>query len=191
MLEEAGIHARIEAPDLDDGRLRRGRVTPQQWVMALAYFKARRVADRLRGLTQTFAVWWGDQARFGRPGVVIGADTVCVADDCILGQPRNDSQARDMLHRLRNTEHRTITGVCLYSLADGSGRLMVDQTIVRIGALSDHQIQDYIASGDWRGKAGAYNLSERIAGGWSIDVEGDPTTVMGLPMRRLTQMLRR
>ena len=51
-------------------------------------------------------------------------------------------------------------------------------------------IEGYLAGGGWRGKAGAYNLSERIEAGWPIEVQGDPGTVMGLPMEILSPMLR-
>src|SRR5262249_26114739 len=101
MLEEAGIDVWVQPPDVDDSRLRRGCVTPEQWVVALAFFKARRLADQLRGLTSMYAVWW-EPARFAKPGLVIGADTVCVAGDCIMGQPRDAAHAREMLRTLRN-----------------------------------------------------------------------------------------
>jgi septum formation protein len=116
---------------------------------------------------------------------------VCIAGQNILGQPRDPDHARRMLGALRNAEHRTITGVCLIALRTDDRIMFFDQTIVRIGTVADAQIEAYIESGDWRGKAGAYNLSERIAAGWPIEVEGDPATVMGLPMRRLTTMLGR
>ena len=51
-------------------------------------------------------------------------------------------------------------------------------------------IYSYVAGGEWRGKAGAYNLSERIQAGWPIECKGDPTTVMGLPMRKLSRLLK-
>jgi len=69
--------------------------------------------------------------------------------------------------------------------------LVADRAVVRVGPISDEQIEAYVASGEWRGKAGAYNLSERIEAGWPIECLGDPTTVMGLPMRRLPEWLKR
>jgi septum formation protein len=56
------------------------------------------------------------------------------------------------------------------------------------GDVDDDAIDEYVASGQWRGKAGGYNLEERLEAGWPIECEGDPTTVMGLPMRRLAAM---
>ena len=54
--------------------------------------------------------------------------------------------------------------------------------------LDDAAMQHYLDEGAWRGKAGAYNLQERIDAGWPIRCEGDPSTVMGLPMRRLRDL---
>ena len=67
--------------------------------------------------------------------------------------------------------------------------LFEDSTLLRMGTPSDEDIEAYLASGSWEGKAGGYNLSERIEAGWPIEFEGDPTTVMGLPMQRLVPLL--
>jgi predicted house-cleaning NTP pyrophosphatase (Maf/HAM1 superfamily) len=58
-----------------------------------------------------------------------------------------------------------------------------------IGELQEEQIQEYVASGAWRGKSGGYNLADRIEAGWPIECEGDPATVMGLPMVKLVPQL--
>ena len=96
-----------------------------------------------------------------------------------------------MLAALRDETHETITGVCLISLADGRRWLLVDRATVRYGHVSDKEIDRYVRSGEWRGKAGAYNLQDRFSAGWPIECEGDPATVMGLPMRRLQPWLAR
>lgn len=173
---------RVLPPDLDDGLLRPGRVTPSQWVMALAYLKARRVRETITSTGSPLA----DNE------VILGADTVCVVDDQILGQPRDVENARQMLRALRRRDHQTITGVCLIRRKDDRWhhQHFVDAAMVEMGEISDVQIENYLQSGDWRGKAGAYNLSERIEAGWPIECVGDPATVMGLPMRRLVPMLR-
>ncbi len=176
MLQEAGIAARVHPSDLDDGRLQHQAVSPIIWVMALAYFKARRVVDTLHNS--------------GSPqGTVLGADTVCVHDGRIFGQPPDEETARSMISQMRNRTHQTITGVCLMSLENTDKsvqrRIFYDRAIVTIGSLSDQEIHQYVSSGQWKGKAGGYNLSERVDAGWPIQCEGDPTTVMGLPMQRL------
>jgi septum formation protein len=188
MLLDAGLDVRVRPPDIDDGLVRpaiaSAHFSPARWVMALAYLKARRVADDLRGAADRFALWHCE-APSSVKGTVLGADTVCVVDGNILGQPRDASHALAMLNSMRNRTHQTITGVCLITLPSGSRVLFADETHVHVGRLTDRQISAYVTSGEWKGKAGGYNLTERQAAGWLIETEGDPGTVMGLPMRRL------
>jgi len=175
MLAEAMVPATVRPAGIDDADVVRGAVGPRQWVMALAWMKARWVADRLR-----------DE---GRHGTVLGADTLCVLGDRLLGKPEDAAAARAMLAILRDATHETITGVCLLDVGGGERELFVESAGVRWGWISDDELDRYVASEAWRGKAGAYNLSERVEAGWPIMCEGDPTTVMGLPMRRLSPWL--
>jgi predicted house-cleaning NTP pyrophosphatase (Maf/HAM1 superfamily) len=67
--------------------------------------------------------------------------------------------------------------------------IFIDRATVHVGEIRHDQIETYISGGAWRGKAGAYNLMERIEAGWPIRCDGDPSTVMGLPMRLLLPRL--
>lgn len=169
MLREAGIEHDAAHPGIDDGGLTPGRVTPEQWVAALAYLKAR--SALLGGAT--------------RAPIVLGADTMVVSDRGVMGQPVDEVDAERMLRALRDAEHDVVTGVALVDAGTGRRMMFADRTRVRVGRISDAQIAEYVASGLWRGKAGAYNLAERMEAGWPITVEGDPGTVMGLPVRVL------
>ncbi len=168
-------------PGIDDGGLRPGGVPARQWVATLAYFKARAGAERL--------------AREGRagPGVwVLGADTLVAHRGEIIGKPRDADDARAMLAHLMNDRHDVFTGVCLLPAAAGrcppgiaGTRTLVDRAVSHLGVLAPADLEAYIASGLWRGKAGAYNIEERRLAGWPIRAEGDETCVMGLPMRAI------
>ncbi len=168
MLAEAGIPHDARSPGIDDGPLHSGRVTPDQWVSALAYLKAR------SGL---------EQSDEDEGAVFLGADTVVVKGDALVGQPRDVEDAGDIIRLLRCGEHRVVTGIALVTRT--SRFLLVDAADVRVGDITDAMIDAYLASGTWQGKAGAYNLAERMADGWPLHCTGDPATVMGLPMRRL------
>ncbi|MEM7228712.1 MAG: Maf family protein [Planctomycetota bacterium] len=178
LLTEAGYEFEIAPPRVDDGQLHPQTTRPTDWVMALAWMKARSAADALR--VQGIEL-----------GIVLAADTVCAHDCEILGQPRDRDDAERMLRRMRDSAHITMTGVALAPL-DHPGRLIaIDQAEVHVGAIHDDEIVSYLDSNAWIGKAGAYNLDERRAAGWAIECVGDPTTVMGLPMNRLDGWLRR
>lgn len=172
LLREAGIEPRIIDPDLDDGRIRTNpAVPPSHWVAALAYLKARAGAEQLHP-----------------DDLVLGADTVVVQAGRIMGQPRDRAHASDMIRSLRNAEHQVVTGVAM--IQAGARLIFADTADVTVGEVSDQSIEAYLDTGAWRGKAGGYNLAERQQAGWPIHVNGDPTTVMGLPMNILRAILK-
>jgi septum formation protein len=182
LLSDHGFEHTAIHPGLDDAQLRPGNVTPAQWVASLAYLKASSGADALR-----WSVY-----RHG-PALVIGADTICLKNGRFIGQPRDQSDARNILRSLENGSHEVFTGVALvWVMPDGERRrdLLVDRARVTVGTIGTERIEAYLRSGDWRGKAGAYNLFERIEAGWPIKYDGDPTTIMGLPMQALIPRLR-
>jgi septum formation protein len=177
LLQEAGVPFQWADPGVDDAVLSRGEVTPAQWVASLAFLKASAGIERLP-VDEADARW-----------VVLGADTLVVKDGELIGQARDADAARRTIERLRNGSHQVLTGVALLDMRTGEREIFVDAASVRVGPLSDGQISTYVAGGGWRGKAGAYNLGERLAEGWPIEFTGDPTTIVGLPMRRLVPML--
>jgi len=177
LLIEAGFHPIVIDTWFDDSRLAPdAAASPEQWVQSLALRKAEAAKSIL------------EQRRSDR-GVILAADTVCVINSQVEGQPRDRIDARRMLRALRNREHSTISGVAILTLAEPSSVIFVDSALVRVGELGDEMIEGYLDSGDWQGKAGAYNLVERQAAGWPIVCEGDPGTVMGLPMQQLIPIL--
>lgn len=132
-------------------------------------------------------------AQIEGPALILAADTICVdAAGVLVGKPRDYDHARAMLQGFINSEHRVLTGVALLPVAMPGQALesFVDVARVRFGTIEDRSLDDYLGSDDWRGKAGGYNLFDRQAAGWPIEVAGDPTTVVGLPMRRLVPILR-
>jgi septum formation protein len=179
LLRGAGYEPEVFESDIDDARLLRGRVGPEAFVMALAWFKARRVLDR-----------FADRLADG-DALLVAADTICVHGDALLGKPRDADEARSMLRGMRGVDHRVVTGVAALPLPFGRGErlIFVDVSTVALGELDDDEIDRYVASGAWQGKAGGYNYAERVAAGWPVRCEGDPTGVMGLPMRRVLPLL--
>ncbi|TVQ63262.1 MAG: Maf-like protein [Phycisphaerales bacterium] len=180
LLAEAGVAHEATHPGVDDGVLASGVVSPSSWVAALAYLKA---SAGVAGL--------GDA---GEATVVLGADTVCVVEGRLVGQPRDAAAAEATLRSLIAASagggwHEVLTGVALVCAETGRRELFVDRAEVRFGDPGEDELRAYVASGEWAGKAGAYNLGERLEAGWPIEYEGDPTTIMGLPMGRLRAKL--
>lgn len=176
MLAEAGITHDAEHPGLDDSELHPGKVSPEQWVAALAYLKA--------------AAWIASAGSLARGRVVLGADTAIVKGPDLIGTPVNSAEAAAILRRLSSGQHDVVSGVAFIDASTGRRSFFVDKATVRVGCLSEDTITAYAATSSWQGKAGGYNLRERVEDGWPLEVSGDPTTVMGLPMRKLPGKLR-
>jgi len=175
LLNEAGLPHRFGHPGIEDSELEPGRVSPAQWVAALAYLKARAGMESIKRDAD----------------VVIGADTACMKDGELIGTPADAAEAERIVRRLSRGRHEVVTGVALLEPRTGRRDLFVDRASVSVGDLSDDMVREYIASGQWSGKAGAYNLSERIAGGWPIEYVGRADTIMGLPVAPLKKRLAR
>ena len=131
------------------------------------------------------------QARTDGYAVVLGADTAIVKDGELIGTPRDVGDAERIIRRLSGGQHEVVTGVSFLCTATGRRSVYFDRARVKFGALTETQIREYLATGLWEGKAGGYNLRERLEAGWPIEFEGDPTTIMGLPMAGLRQRLER
>lgn len=122
--------------------------------------------------------------------LLLTADTLGIdPDGRLIGTPESPGEALAMLRRLVGRSHRIATGVALRAADHEEPTAFADVAVVHVGEIPGTDLERYIDSGDWRGKAGGYNLAERLAAGWPLRVEGDPGTVMGLPMRRLGAML--
>ncbi|MGB8734429.1 MAG: Maf family protein [Candidatus Sulfotelmatobacter sp.] len=132
---------------------------------------------------------------------VLGADTIVVVDDTILGKPRDANDAARMLRLLSGRTHAVITGVCVVG-PDAVGSVASRQvpaasgtdtasetTLVTFCELSESEIRDYVVTGEPMDKAGAYGI-QGIASRWIPRIEGDYSNVVGLPVARVYAMLR-
>lgn len=123
-----------------------------------------------------------------RPGdIVLGADTIVVVDEHILGKPRDDGDAARMLRLLSGRSHQVITAVCLAGKAFEDVRS--ETTTVTMSAFDVGEIQDYIATREPMDKAGAYAI-QGMASRWVTRIEGDYFNVVGLPVALVWRMLR-
>ena len=123
------------------------------------------------------------------PGrLVLAADTVVVADGQVLGKPHSEAEAHAMLHLLSGREHHVITGCCLWR--GGTLETFYETTAIRFRPLSGAEISAYVATGSPMDKAGAYGIQDQAAV-FAEAMTGDYYNVMGLPLCRVAQALRR
>jgi nucleoside triphosphate pyrophosphatase len=166
ILEQLGIPFEIVPPryeERDDGGL-----SPAELVQAHSRGKARSVADEAAG----------------RP--VLGVDTAVVVDGRVLGKPADEREAEDMLAALSGRAHVVVSGLCL--LGDGREDVEHEETLVRFRGLTPAEVAGYVATGEWRGRAGGYAIQAR--GAALVErVEGDYLNVVGLPAALLVRLL--
>lgn len=131
----------------------------------------------------------------GPPTWVIGADTVVARHRAggveLLGKPADEGEARAMLERLSGTRHAVVSGVCVIDCARGAAHLDAERTWVHMRPLAPAEVAAYVASGEWRDKAGGYAIQETADAFVTRLEEGGFDNVVGLPVERTLALLRR
>ena len=164
-----GVDFTIHTADIDE-RMDRS-LPPEQEVERLAREKAAAIA-----------------ALAAPEDIVVAADTIVVCQGEVLGKPKTEADAARMLHLLSGRTHAVMTGLCVQSGARAES--LVSRSQLRFRALSDAEINAYIATGEPMDKAGSYGIQGR-ASVFVEHLDGDYFSVMGLPLCPLTALLRR
>ncbi len=128
-------------------------------------------------------------ARFAE-GYVVGADTIVVLDGKILGKPADTSEARAMLKLLSGRVHEVYTGLTLIDAATGKRVQGYERSVVRIRQMTPAEISAYVATGEPLDKAGSYGI-QGYGAAIVERIEGCYFNVVGLPMVRLLNLIRR
>jgi len=155
--------------DLDESLLEKE--TPQRYVERLALEKARTASLRLNS------------------GLVLGADTTVVIDGKVLGKPKDESDAKEMLGLLSECWHEVLTGVALIRV-NGESESSIETTRVKFAKMSSEEIEYYISTKEPMGKAGAYAI-QGFASLFIEKIEGDYWNVVGLPIRLVYEISKR
>ncbi|HEX3106686.1 MAG TPA: Maf family protein [Terriglobales bacterium] len=181
LLKNAGIEFVLKPANIPEVRL--DQESAQVFAERMAREKAR-------------AVFAGAKGEY-----VLGADTVVVVAEMaggatgvspvevqlVLGKPESEEDAARMLRLISGRKHQVITGVCL--IGSGFEDVRSETTTVEFSALSETEIRDYIATGEPMDKAGAYAI-QGAASRWVLNVKGDYSNVVGLPVALVLQILR-
>ncbi len=123
-----------------------------------------------------------------KSGLLIGADTIVVLNNRILGKPQDAKHAHSILMDLQGNTHTVMTGVTILDFATGKQTTFHEETSVWMKALDEAQIERYIASGEPMDKAGAYGI-QGIGSTLIQRIEGDYFNVVGLPLAALAHAL--
>lgn len=168
LLTAAAYDFSVVVPAIPEPDEALGGLAPSQQAEALAYFKAREVADQCPD------------------SVVLGADTLVSVGGRVLGKPGDRREAERMLRTLSGTRHQVVTGVAIIR-PDGQRLIASDCTHVTMRRMTEEEIRAYLDSGEWEGKAGAYAIQE-TADRFVQRLEGSFSNVVGLPMELVEGM---
>jgi septum formation protein len=124
----------------------------------------------------------------GAVGTILACDTLSEVDGEALGKPADEAEARRMLRALSGRAHRVVTGVCLWQRPEAAApRLATAESTLAMDPLTEEFLEWYLASGMWRGKAGACGFQdERLP---LRLIAGSPSNVVGLPLELVHEML--
>jgi septum formation protein len=145
------------------------RETPPELVARLAYQKGANVIEKIQD------------------GLVVACDTVAECNGLILGKPEDRRHAEEMLKRLRGRMHAVYSGLCLWDKKTAERSVCVDVSRLKMDAIGDSDIEAYLDTDLWIGKAGAFGFQDGPP--WIHLIEGSPSNVVGLPMELLQRML--
>jgi len=163
MLERLGVPFEVRVSGVEE--IVHG--DPAELVLANALLKARSVATA--------------------GSIVIGCDTDVVIEDRLIGKPEDEVRAHEYLAQLSGRTHRVLSGLAVLGPGDDQARTGVLESLVTFRELDTAEIERYLASGEWRGRAGGYAVQGR---GSSLvaSVEGDIANVIGLPVGLLLEL---
>jgi len=168
ILRTLGISFSIIPPDVDETK--RKEETPTEFVERISHEKAWKVGNH-------FPDKW-----------VIAADTIVVLKGRVLGKPKSERDAFNMLRDLRSKWHKVITGYCVLNVSKDIAYRDVVETKVFVRDLTDDEILRYIKTSEPLGKAGSYAVQGK--GGYMVkEIKGSYTNVVGLPICEVAEAL--
>lgn len=170
LLNQIGIKFRTCTSKKEEEILRN---KPEDIVKDLSYTKARDVYER-----------------GNRDAIVIGADTIVVVDEEVLGKPKDENEAYDMIKKLQGDIHQVYTGVSIIWQQNNNTHVssFVAMTEVELYYMSDEEIRKYIATSEPYDKAGGYAIQGYFAR-YVKQIKGDYNNVVGLPIGKLYQVM--
>lgn len=175
LFKQARIPIEVLKTDVDEEQLKKEIKDPIQLVMELA---------RIKGLNAKEVM-----QRSKKEGIIIAADTIVELNDEIIGKALDEQDAFRILKKLIGKTHNLLTGIAITDSYDSKVITDYESTTVKFLKLSNDEIKSYIKSGDWKGRAGAYAITEK-ASLFIEYIQGSPSNVIGLPMHKIFLILK-
>ncbi len=180
VLQSAGLSPTVQVSEVDEPAVQRAQeaalgraMTAEELAGVLAESKATDVATQLADTSHSW--------------LVLGCDSVLLMDGQIYGKPGSADIARQRLRHMSGQAGDLITGHCLIA-DDGQKVSAVRRTVVRIGTLSEQEIDAYVATGEPLHVAGSFTL-DGIGGAFVDSIEGDPSNVIGVSLPTVRRLI--
>ena len=175
LFKQVRIPIEVLKTDVDEEQFKKEIKNPIQLVMELA---------RTKGLNAKEVM-----QRSKKEGIIIAADTVVELNGEIIGKAQDEQDAFRILKKLIGKTHNLLTGIAITNSYESKVITDYESTTVKFLKLSDDEIWNYIRSGDWKGRAGAYAITEK-ASVFIEYIKGSPSNVIGLPMHKIFLILK-
>lgn len=167
LLARLNIPFEVMPADIDEPT---GFRDPRHEVQAVSWLKARAVASKV------------DE------GIILAADTIGWLDDQAILKPKDEDDARRILRAMGGRDHELWTGVTLWRRPDDVQLVWQERSLVRFLALTDDELDRYLATRSWKNHSGAYAIEEQ-GDPYVRVVEGSVTNVIGLPLETLRETI--
>ncbi|MFX0030099.1 MAG: Maf family protein [Candidatus Hermodarchaeota archaeon] len=175
LFKQARIPIEVLKPDVDEEQLKSKISDPVELVKEIAKAKAIFAKNKLH--------------ENNKKGIIIAADTVVELDGQIIGKAVDEQDAFSILKKIIGQTHNLLTGIAITDSDDSEIFIDYENTAVKFLNLSDDEIASYIKSGEWRGRAGAYAITEK-ASLFIEQIQGSFSNVVGLPLHKIFLILK-
>ncbi|MFX1411092.1 MAG: Maf family protein [Promethearchaeota archaeon] len=175
LFEQAKIPIKILGSNIDEDNFKKKIKDPIKLVKELAKYKALYAKNILLDKKED--------------AIIVAADTIIELNGEVIGKAKDEQNAFQILKKLVGNVHNLITGIAMTRSIDSKIVVDYESTIVKFLELSDEEIRMYIKSGDWKGRAGAYAITEKAS--FFIEyIQGSFSNVIGLPMHKIYLILK-
>jgi septum formation protein len=172
ILEKMGFEFEIEPSNADESSIMANGMQPEKLVMALAELKAESVA---KGHSNE---------------VILGADTIVYHEGRVIGKAKSEEEAMSLLKSLLGKEHSVYTGICAINIATGQKKTDFVISKVKLKDIGEEELKNYVESGFYKGKAGAYNIDDPEFQSFIERIDGCAFNIIGLGFAKGLEVLK-